>query len=216
LTPRGYKPVKCHLDTGSSCNLIGIRELKKLVRNPNITKSSARIRDIQNKPIKTIGECAIKGTREGKKFRLIFQVISTRLQPLLSENACLALKLIRYDKIVERHQLREVKTFHCRAAKTHQSNKSKKTAPPKNERKKMQQNQEIEDMKAKAKKLELRIRNRSSDKKDIQRPQDHRNKFEKSRSLGNNQPKFVHRLDDRFFNRKPPKKSSVIKEERVL
>ncbi len=61
-------------------------------------------------------------------FRLIFQMINTSLQPLLSENACLALNLIRYDKTVENHQSREAKTFRCRALKT---DESKKTAPPK-------------------------------------------------------------------------------------
>jgi hypothetical protein len=56
----GWRSVKCHLDTGSSRNIIGIHDLKKLVKNPEIVKSTCSLRDIQNRPIKTIGECSVR------------------------------------------------------------------------------------------------------------------------------------------------------------
>lgn len=126
---RGWKPVSCLLDTGSSCNLIGIKDLKKVIENPKISPTTSKMRDIQNRPIKSIGECAIKGTKEGKKFQLIFQVIKARVKPLLSENACSALNLIQYDQSVVSKQSK-FKTQNQHATNDSAHKGAKKTREP--------------------------------------------------------------------------------------
>jgi hypothetical protein len=94
----GWKKVRCQMDTGSSCNLIGLNDLKKLVKDPEIRETKSKIQDIQQNSIESIGECEIPGIRNGRKFRLIFQVVHLDHHPLLSENACRVLDLVKYSK----------------------------------------------------------------------------------------------------------------------
>ncbi len=99
----GWKLVRCQMDTGSDCNLIGLQELKKLIKDPVIRKTSYKLQDIQKKPIRSIGECGIRVFHRGMKYKLMFQVVDLEHHPLLSENACRVLQFIKYGSSVGQH-----------------------------------------------------------------------------------------------------------------
>jgi hypothetical protein len=92
----GYQDVSCQLDTGSMANVIGINNLKSLIARPKIQEASIEIRDIQDNKIELIGECEIKCRHKNKKYVLVFKVVQFDHPPLISEEACRILGLVKY------------------------------------------------------------------------------------------------------------------------
>lgn len=100
-TDEGWKKVQCQLDTGSACNLIGISNLKSLRENPKLSPSSCRLQDVQKNAIKSLGKVKILFERKSQKYSLTFQVVDFDQMPLLSEETCRTLQLIKYCKSVD-------------------------------------------------------------------------------------------------------------------
>jgi hypothetical protein len=96
----GLRKVECQLDTGSTTNLIGLRNLKKLVRSPEIKTSKVEIRDVQDKTIKIVGRSKLICVHKGEEFELDFKIVEFDHLPLLSEESCRRLRLIKYCKSI--------------------------------------------------------------------------------------------------------------------
>lgn len=90
--------VKCQLDTGASCNLIGFLDLKNIETTPNINKSRTMLRPVEGPVIKPIGTTYLTIEHNGAKYKLFFYIIKSNHCPLFSLDTCLSLKLIEVCK----------------------------------------------------------------------------------------------------------------------
>lgn len=93
-----WKQVECQLDTGSNCNIMGFRNLKRLVTDPVILPCNVKMLDVQKNRINSLGETRIRCRRNNREYVLIFQVVEFEQMPLLSANACKILKLFESAK----------------------------------------------------------------------------------------------------------------------
>jgi hypothetical protein len=91
------KQVKCQMDTGATCNVVGFDNYCQIVENnePVLSHSSITIKCFGGSTVNPIGEAIINCRRNNKIFRLVFQVVEHTHQPLLSANACKRLGLIK-------------------------------------------------------------------------------------------------------------------------
>lgn len=107
LTPHNAKSfnhnshhtLKCQLDTGSTVNVIGFRDLQRLLQdgNPALMPSNATLKLYDGTLIKPKGECDLKTVHEGHKHILRFQVMETSHIPLLSAETCQKLNLLQIN-----------------------------------------------------------------------------------------------------------------------
>lgn len=100
---RSWKSVLCDLDTGANTSLIGFRHLVELTgeRNPSLQPSTLRLQSFGGNPIKVLGQVKVKCRREGRKYRLVLQVVDVDHRPLLSANASRELGFVKFCKTVE-------------------------------------------------------------------------------------------------------------------
>lgn len=96
--------VKCQLDTGASCNIIGEKNLLKIINKTKVLLKPCYtiLRAFGGTQIKPRGIYALKIRRLNKIFCLDFIVVEYEHCPLLSAQACDELKLISYcNKVKE-------------------------------------------------------------------------------------------------------------------
>ncbi|XP_062541083.1 uncharacterized protein K02A2.6-like [Armigeres subalbatus] len=90
-------PVKCILDSGASCNVIGksgaiqILGTKKL----KLDNEQTVLRAFGGGSLKSLGRTVIPCEHRGQRFKMVFHVVDFEQPPLLSKDTCLALKLIK-------------------------------------------------------------------------------------------------------------------------
>lgn len=88
--------VKCQLDIGATVNVIGFMNLKKIFKNNcEIRASKVVIRSFGNFKLKPLGETIIRARVDGKMYSLVFQVMDFDHLPMLSNNTCKALGLVK-------------------------------------------------------------------------------------------------------------------------
>ncbi|XP_054259874.1 uncharacterized protein K02A2.6-like [Macrosteles quadrilineatus] len=92
--------IKCQLDSGSSCNVIGYETLKKLVGIPRLKESSTRLTFYGGESQFSLGKVQLIVKWKNKKHKLIFEVIETPHNPLLGAQDCINLGLILFDELV--------------------------------------------------------------------------------------------------------------------
>jgi len=88
--------VNCLLDTCSTCNAIGYRDLCDLLQEhqPQLQQSNTNIYVFGESSLKPVGQVWLEILRNGTSYRLLFQVVSHPQLPLLSAESCLNLQLI--------------------------------------------------------------------------------------------------------------------------
>lgn len=84
--------MQCQLDTGSSCNIIFVKDYEKLVsdHSPNLKPNHIKLKCYDNSITKPIGQKILQCNLHNKKYELLFQVVETDIhqKPLLSAETC--------------------------------------------------------------------------------------------------------------------------------
>ncbi|KAI4897681.1 hypothetical protein NFI96_029695 [Prochilodus magdalenae] len=90
--------IKCQLDTGSTVNVIGFRDLQRLLQdgNPPLAPSKTTLKLYDGTLIQPKGECSLKAEHDGNTYILRFHVMETSQTPLLSADTCLRLNLLQF------------------------------------------------------------------------------------------------------------------------
>ncbi|XP_055605136.1 uncharacterized protein K02A2.6-like [Uranotaenia lowii] len=93
-----WKTIKCELDTGANTSIIGKNWLNKIVGSTEtkITPSNLRLFSFGGNPIPVLGETKISCRRNGKRYKLVFQVVEVDHIPLLSANASKTLGYVKF------------------------------------------------------------------------------------------------------------------------
>ena len=89
-------PVKCLLDTGTTCNVISMDDLNKISRNAVMGENQTRLNMYDGSYMRPLGVCALHTVHNGKPYKLRFEVVTTKVarKPLLSANACQVMQLV--------------------------------------------------------------------------------------------------------------------------
>ncbi|XP_062712611.1 uncharacterized protein K02A2.6-like [Aedes albopictus] len=90
-------PAKCILDTGATCNVIGINNAKRILnaKQLKMDKQQATMKVFGGGTLKSLGRVIIKCVHNENNYNTVFHVVDFEQQPLLSRNKCLQLKLIQ-------------------------------------------------------------------------------------------------------------------------
>lgn len=93
-----FSAFKCQLDTGSTSNVINIRDYSTIVseHSPSLKPSILRLKCYDGKIIKPLGQQTLQCMYDKRCYNLLFQVVKTPSyqKPLLSAEACEELGLI--------------------------------------------------------------------------------------------------------------------------
>lgn len=94
------KIAKCQLDTGATCNVIGYANLANIagVSNPKLRRTATKIRGFGNNLITPLGQAYLTAIRNGRVFKLNFEVVQRTQPPLISNNSCQSMGLIKICK----------------------------------------------------------------------------------------------------------------------
>lgn len=92
---RLFDKAKCMLDTGATCNIIGVDRLYDVIPNPLVTKSSVILTSFGGSQMKSIGETSVLCRRDDNDFRLRFLIVEGNHMPLLSGKTCQRLGFIK-------------------------------------------------------------------------------------------------------------------------
>lgn len=99
------KRLNCLLDTGASCNVIGLENYKALIdagaSEVKLRRTSIRIRGFGDKITKPVGEATLTVLRRKQIFEIPFIVVTLKQIPLISMTTCEQLKLIKICATVE-------------------------------------------------------------------------------------------------------------------
>lgn len=112
--------IKCQLDTGSTVNVIGYRDLQRLLQdgNPPLSQSKTTLKLYDGTLIQPKGECSLKAEHDGNTYFLKFHVMETSQTPLLSADTCLRLNLLQITSSHVIHSLDAGKTDSTTIPKT--------------------------------------------------------------------------------------------------
>lgn len=95
-----HKDVICQLDTGASCNVMGMENYKKIGSVDEIQESNVQLRCFGGNVIIPSGQAVLNCIHNGKMYKLVFQIVEGYHDPLLSANACRKLQLIEICQTV--------------------------------------------------------------------------------------------------------------------
>ena len=96
----GYETVECQLDSGSTCEVMTLRQCCQILQNgdPKLDESHCRLRFYDGSTITPVGVCHFICQKNDCEAKLSFQIIDTeeerQIPPLLSATACEQLQLI--------------------------------------------------------------------------------------------------------------------------
>ena len=89
-------PLRCQLDSGSTCNTVSYEDYRKLIGASDnyLNESGAKLKTYDGSLITPKGEVKLQCQYEEKSCELNFQVLDQNLTPLLSAETCLKLGLL--------------------------------------------------------------------------------------------------------------------------
>ncbi|KAI5707774.1 hypothetical protein M8J77_009608 [Diaphorina citri] len=100
VLPRSkVKSVKCQLDTGADCNVIGYKQLKDILGQGEcvlLEHTNIKLRAFGGTPIAVVGSYTLKVRRYNNMYNIVFIVVDKDHCPLLSAKTCEELNLIRF------------------------------------------------------------------------------------------------------------------------
>ena len=84
------KPLRCLIDTGTTCNIMSIDDLNKLVPNAELRQSNMKLNFYDGSYMKPLGVFRLYVIHKQQTWRLQFETVTTRVarRPLLSANTC--------------------------------------------------------------------------------------------------------------------------------
>lgn len=95
-TGKELRSVKCQLDIGATVNVIGYKNLKDIFKDKcNIQETNIVIKSFGNFKVKPLGETVVHVVVRGTKYALVFQVMNFDHLPMLSNNTCKTLGLVK-------------------------------------------------------------------------------------------------------------------------
>jgi hypothetical protein len=88
--------VQCHMDCGSTCNVISYKEYCKIAQdgNPKLQKTDAKLRLYDGSVMLPLGCCELRCNQPASSYLLKFQVVDSKQKPLLSAATCEQLGLL--------------------------------------------------------------------------------------------------------------------------
>ena len=89
-------PCQCLMDTGTTCNIMSIENLNKLIPDAQLWPSNTKLHFYDGSYMKPLGVYSMYAKHKDKQLKLRFEIVTTRVtrQPLLSTNTCEKLGLI--------------------------------------------------------------------------------------------------------------------------
>ncbi|XP_058827487.1 uncharacterized protein LOC131687427 [Topomyia yanbarensis] len=93
-----WQPVRCELDTGANTSLVGQDWLIKMTQQdcPELLPSKYHLRNFGGGHIPVLGEVKIPCRRNGRKYKLILQVVDVKHGPLWSVKVCKHLGFVKF------------------------------------------------------------------------------------------------------------------------
>lgn len=91
------KQVKCILDTGATCNVVGLPSLLEIlnVKSVVLDESESVLKGFGGSYINTVGKITVDVQHKGKPYKAVFNVVPFAQMPILSKYTCLKLELIK-------------------------------------------------------------------------------------------------------------------------
>lgn len=91
------RQVKCTLDTGASCNVIGLPTLLEIlnVKSVELDKYKTVLKSFGGSTITTMGRATVNVEHRGKRFKAVFNVVKFPQMPILSLYSCQKLELLK-------------------------------------------------------------------------------------------------------------------------
>jgi hypothetical protein len=101
-THSGPKTVRCQMDTGATCNVVGYSNFCDIVGDskPLLNDTQTTIKCFGGTLIQPMGQTVIDCIRDNRIYKLLFQVVRHSHPPLLSANACEKLRLIKICNVI--------------------------------------------------------------------------------------------------------------------
>jgi hypothetical protein len=95
-THSGPKTVRCQMDTGAICNVVGYSNLCDIVGDskPLLKDTQTKIKCFRGVLVQPMGRTVIDCIRDNRIYKLLFQMVRHFHPPLLSANTCEKLRVI--------------------------------------------------------------------------------------------------------------------------
>lgn len=90
------KSQRCQLDSGATCNIMTLKNVKKLAPKAKLRQSNASLRLYSGEIIKSLGIFDTKCTIQGVQHKLSFEIVKKGQLPLLSGDTCERLGFIHF------------------------------------------------------------------------------------------------------------------------
>lgn len=93
-----WQSVQCELDTGASASIVGHGWLKRMTGRDQIDlqPSGYHLRGLGGYEIPVIGQTVVPCRQNGRKYKLVLQVVGVEHGPLLSANVCRILGFLKF------------------------------------------------------------------------------------------------------------------------
>uniref|UniRef100_A0A673W9M9 Gypsy retrotransposon integrase-like protein 1 n=1 Tax=Salmo trutta TaxID=8032 RepID=A0A673W9M9_SALTR len=90
------KPQQCQLDSGATCNVMSLRDKRRLAPRDKLTQSSTKLKLYSGQFMTSLGLFVTECVLRGQKHTLEFEIVEASQQPLLSGSTCERLGLINF------------------------------------------------------------------------------------------------------------------------
>lgn len=97
-----FEMMKCQLDTGASCNVVGLDWLCDILRNnnPDMSPTTVNLKVFGGNIMEPIGEITLKVKHKNVEYSLLFQIVDFDHGPLLSSKTCERMQLIKVCNLI--------------------------------------------------------------------------------------------------------------------
>ncbi|XP_039445884.1 uncharacterized protein LOC120425420 [Culex pipiens pallens] len=93
-----WQSSRCNLDTGANTSLVGYTWVTTMTgcARPKLLPSDCRLKNFSGAEIPVLGAIVVPCRHEGRKYKLLLQVVNGSHIPLLSARVCKVLKLVQF------------------------------------------------------------------------------------------------------------------------
>ncbi|XP_060774454.1 uncharacterized protein K02A2.6-like [Neoarius graeffei] len=87
---------RCQLDTGATCNVMSLADMRRLAPGTKLLPSQTRLVLYSGQSIRSYGIFKTESVVKGKAHELTFEIVKSRQRPLLSGDTCERLGLVQF------------------------------------------------------------------------------------------------------------------------